>query len=78
MLSALKVAPAKLDEAINFKKEGHFQLACAAAFEGATSCVCEAGINHPNSFYDESRKIAIEREASKVRRGLGLELSPTD
>ena len=29
-------------------QEGHFQLACAAAFEGLHSCACDTGINHPN------------------------------
>ena len=29
-------------------QEGHFQLACAAAFEGMHGCACDTGINHPN------------------------------
>ena len=33
---------------VNKAQEGHFQLACAAAFEGVHSCACDTGINHPN------------------------------
>lgn len=43
-----QVAPAKIEEACGKAKAGHFQLACAAAWEGKHGCVCESGINHPN------------------------------
>ena len=29
-------------------RDGHYQLACAAAFEGSHGCECDSGINHPN------------------------------
>lgn len=29
-------------------KSGHYQLACAMAFEGVHGCACDTGINHPN------------------------------
>eukprot|EP00887_Chlorella_sp_A99_P000561 scaffold17.g561.t1 len=47
-LQRLQVAPAKVDEAVAKARGGHFQLACAAAWEGKHGCACEIGINHPN------------------------------
>lgn len=43
-----QVAPAKIDEACSKAAAGHYQLACAAAWEGKHGCACETGINHPN------------------------------
>ena len=43
-----QVAPAKVEEACAKAKAGHFQLACATAWEGKHGCACETGINHPN------------------------------
>ena len=37
-----------VNEAVAKAKAGHFQLACAAAWEGQHSCSCDTGINHPN------------------------------
>ena len=42
------MAPAKIDEACSKAAAGHYQLACAAAWEGKHGCACETGINHPN------------------------------
>ena len=42
------MAPAKIDEAVTKARGGHFQLACAAVWEGKHGCMCETGINHPN------------------------------
>ncbi len=53
-----QVTPAKVDEACAKAKAGHFQLACAAVWEGKHGCSCETGINHPN-------QVII----SRVRRG---------
>ena len=43
-----QVAPAKIEEACSKAKGGHYQLACAAVWEGKHGCACESGINHPN------------------------------
>ncbi|PSC74333.1 putative DNA primase large subunit [Micractinium conductrix] len=60
-LSRLQVAPAKVEEAVLKAAAGHFQLACASAWEGKHSCACDSGINHPNQYFEESRK-ALEGE----------------
>lgn len=64
-LSRLQVAPAKIEEACNKAKAGHFQLACAAAWEGKHGCACDTGINHPNQYFAESRRV-LDREQQQA------------
>lgn len=47
-LGRLQVSPAKIEEAVGKAAAGHYQLACAAAWEGKHGCSCDSGINHPN------------------------------
>lgn len=47
-LGALRLAPSAVNEAVAKARGGHFQLACAAAWEGMHRCECDTGINHPN------------------------------
>ena len=47
-LVRMKVTSGKVEEAMNRAKGGHFQLACASAWEGVHRCHCDTGINHPN------------------------------
>ena len=63
-LSKLSLAdPGKVEQAVSKAKGGHYQLACATVWEGMHGCACDSGINHPNQYYDESRK----------QRGAGVE-----
>ncbi|EFN53581.1 hypothetical protein CHLNCDRAFT_8099, partial [Chlorella variabilis] len=55
-LGRLQVSPAKIEEAVGKAAAGHYQLACAAAWEGKHGCSCDSGINHPNQYFEESRK----------------------
>lgn len=56
-LGRLNVSGDKIEEAVNKAKGGHYQLACAAVWEGKMGCSCDSGINHPNQYYEESRKV---------------------
>ena len=47
-LGRMRLPPRAADEAGARARAGHFQLACALAFEGAHGCACDTGINHPN------------------------------
>jgi DNA primase large subunit len=58
-LTRLQVPSNKLEEAVGKAKAGHFQLACAAVWEGKMGCSCDTGINHPNQYYEESRKVVL-------------------
>jgi hypothetical protein len=58
------------------KRNNHYQLACQAAFEGAHGCSCDSGINHPNQYFEESRK-AIDGDAPVATPVTpGLEANP--
>ncbi|KAL3134829.1 hypothetical protein ABBQ32_007800 [Trebouxia sp. C0010 RCD-2024] len=56
-LARLRIEPDKVRAAVGKMQGGHYQLACAAAWEGAHGCECVTGINHPNQYYTESRKV---------------------
>ncbi|KAA6417087.1 MAG: putative DNA primase large subunit-like [Trebouxia sp. A1-2] len=56
-LTQLRVEPQAIRAAVTKQQGNHFQLACAAAWEGAHGCECVTGINHPNQYYTESRKV---------------------
>ena len=56
-LSKLTLAdPMRIEQAVTKAKEGHYQLACGKVWEGQHGCSCDSGINHPNQFFEESRK----------------------
>lgn len=68
-LTRLQVSPDKIEEAVNKAKGGHYQLACASVWEGKMGCACDTGINHPNQYFEESRKIldaGKENEAMQI------------
>ncbi len=56
-LQGMQVPAANVEAAVSKASAGHFQLACAAVWEGKHSCACTAGITHPNQYYDESRRV---------------------
>ena len=50
-------------------KETHYQLACTHYFELTHSVEDQPGFNHPNQFYEESRKIHAGDAPSSQNRG---------
>eukprot|EP00850_Spirogloea_muscicola_P007414 SM000037S13549 [mRNA] locus=s37:576175:577456:- [translate_table: standard] len=56
-LGALRLPRAAEEEALAKVRGHHYQLACAAAFEGVHGALADAGINHPNQYFDQSRKL---------------------
>mmetsp|Transcript_14981 Transcript_14981/g.45214 ORF Transcript_14981/g.45214 Transcript_14981/m.45214 type:complete len:523 (-) Transcript_14981:151-1719(-) len=64
-LGRLRVTGAAAEEAVRQARGGHYQLACGSAFAGAHGgCHCDTGINHPNQYYQESRKL-LKAEGEK-------------
>ncbi|GFR49921.1 hypothetical protein Agub_g11940, partial [Astrephomene gubernaculifera] len=64
-LSRLNCDDRKLEEALSKAREGHYQLACAAAFEGIHRVPeMDVGISTPLQYYAESRRVCAEREAA--------------
>ena len=47
-LASLHLSSGQVAETVAKAKAGHYQLACALAFEGVHQCSCDSGINHPN------------------------------
>ncbi|KAG0568931.1 hypothetical protein M758_6G049500 [Ceratodon purpureus] len=63
-LSGMRLSPKSIDEVMEKTRGRHYQLACAATFEGAHSCQCD-GINHPNQYFEQSRKF-LKEQAEKA------------
>ena len=61
-LSSLSCSDSGVNEAMQKKAQGHFQLACACAFEGIHKASSDLGINHPAQYYSESRRVYDEKE----------------
>lgn len=61
-----------IDEAVSKAKGGHYQIACAAAFEGVHHCPCDTGINHPNQYFEESQNIS----AKDIAGSTGMDVDP--
>ena len=74
-LARMQVAPAQAEEAAAKAKAGHYQLACAAAWEGQHGgCSCDSGINHPNQvralvcvFVGRGYMVWVEHCAAQLR-----------
>ena len=64
-LSGMRLSPKSIDEVMEKTRGRHYQLACAVTFEGAHSCQCD-GINHPNQYFDQSRKVLKEQGEKAV------------
>lgn len=47
-LQAMGLPSDKTNEALTKARGGHYQLACAAVWEGSHGCECTTGITHPN------------------------------
>ena len=43
---------------VELSSKGHFQIACQKYWEAVHKAPLEAGINHPNQYLEESRKLA--------------------
>jgi DNA primase large subunit len=54
--------PAKMEEAVSKAKGRHYQLACAAAFEGVHGVPHDTGINRPSDYYAAAVELEMERE----------------
>eukprot|EP00854_Cymbomonas_tetramitiformis_P000620 gene620-1046_t len=48
-----------MDEVLDKVRNQHYQLACQSTFEGTHNCSCDVGINHPNQYFKESRKVLV-------------------
>ncbi|GBG87422.1 hypothetical protein CBR_g45479 [Chara braunii] len=56
-LGSLRLDGRTTDEIMGKVRGCHYQLACAQAFEAVHGCSCDTGINHPNQYFEQSRKV---------------------
>ncbi|XP_020253481.1 probable DNA primase large subunit isoform X1 [Asparagus officinalis] len=56
-LGKMGVGGHTLEDVIDKARNHHYQLACTLTFEAIHATSCESGINHPNQYFSESRKI---------------------
>lgn len=61
MLQVLSLESQRVDSILDKVKNKHFQLACQETFEGVHGCACMTGVNHPNQYFDESRRVRSEQ-----------------
>eukprot|EP00898_Chlorokybus_atmophyticus_P008059 jgi/Chlat1/8254/Chrsp77S07677 len=65
-LRTMRLSAGVVDGVMDKAKNHHYQLACASAFEGMHNCECETGINHPNQYFEESRKVLAPVESAQA------------
>ncbi|CAA7014979.1 unnamed protein product [Microthlaspi erraticum] len=46
-----------MEDVMDKVRNKHYQLACTMTFEAVYGTTCDAGINHPNQYFEESQKI---------------------
>ncbi|KAF3323647.1 putative DNA primase large subunit [Carex littledalei] len=56
-LNKMGVGGRAMDDIMDKVRNRHYQLACTLTFEATHAASCETGINHPNQYFVESRKI---------------------
>ncbi|CAN6464737.1 unnamed protein product [Victoria cruziana] len=56
-LGNMGVSGRSVDDIMEKVQNRHYQLACTLTFEAIHSCPHDAGINHPNQYFIDSRKI---------------------
>lgn len=64
-LTAYGISQIHIQEILNYVTKGHYQLACGKYFEVVHEKPLEAGINHPNQFFEQSQILMGNRETKK-------------
>ncbi|KAI5679393.1 hypothetical protein M9H77_10343 [Catharanthus roseus] len=63
-LGKMGVGNRALEDVIDKVRHRHYQLACTLTFEAVHNTSCDAGINHPNQYFNDSRKVLESRNNS--------------
>ncbi|KAI3467733.1 hypothetical protein Pfo_024396 [Paulownia fortunei] len=64
-LSKMGVGNRSVEDVMDKVRNRHYQLACTLTFEAVHAASCDEGINHPNQYYNDSKKILESRNNSK-------------
>lgn len=60
-LGKMGVGNRALEDVIGKVRNRHYQLACTLTFEAVHSASCDAGVNHPNQYFSDSKKVLESR-----------------
>lgn len=63
-LGKMGVGNRAVEDVIGKVRNRHYQLACTLTFEAVHSASCDAGINHPNQYFSDSKKVLESRNNS--------------
>ena len=70
--SRLKLGAGDVSAVVARARQGHYQLACASAWEAVHGGKeLDSGVNHPNQYFDASRRAAREEREEKEKEGGG-------
>ena len=76
-LRGMRLAAPAVAEVLDKVRGKHYQLACGAAFAGVHGCECEAGVQHPNQYFSESRKaLGLDKPKAGAAGAPGSPASP--
>lgn len=64
-LNKMGVGNRAVEDVMDKVRNRHYQLACTLTFEAVHGESCDQGINHPNQYYSDSKKIMESRNNSK-------------
>ncbi|KAL8037979.1 hypothetical protein ABFX02_11G073300 [Erythranthe guttata] len=64
-LSTMGVGNRAVEDVMDKVRNRHYQLACTLTFEAIHGASCDEGINHPNQYYTDSKKVLESRNNSK-------------
>ncbi|KAK7368415.1 hypothetical protein VNO80_10440 [Phaseolus coccineus] len=61
-LDRMGVNSRAMEDVIDKARNRHYQLACTLTFEALHGVPCDAGINHPNQYFSDSKKILQSKQ----------------
>lgn len=65
-LSRMGVNSRSMEDVIDKVRNRHYQLACTLTFEALHGMPCDAGINHPNQYFSDGKKILQSKKDSSA------------
>ncbi|XP_049390484.1 probable DNA primase large subunit isoform X3 [Solanum stenotomum] len=68
-LTRMRVGNRALEDVIDKVRNRHYQLACTLTFEAVHGSSCDAGVNHPNQYYNDSHRILESQKSSSNPKG---------
>ncbi|KAL9328850.1 hypothetical protein ACSQ67_003853 [Phaseolus vulgaris] len=66
-LDRMGVNSRAMEDVLDKARNRHYQLACTLTFEALHGVPCDAGINHPNQYFSDSKKILQSKRDNVVK-----------